>query len=202
MPPGSAAPERRSTAPDAGLPPRARGRRRALSSRRGETGGQSLVEFALVLTPVMLVLLGVIQFGFIFNSYVTLTNATREGARDGTIYIFDRSRSKSQNDTSRNDAIKTTVLASMNLLSKSAPQFTTGNSWTSSNNGLTFTEGDLVITYTIPAGITDSSPRTGEQITITATYHQDLIIPFIGRLLPHDSGGRLLLSSQVTMVIN
>ena len=46
--------------------------------------GQSLVEFALVLLPLFLLILGVVQFGLIFNSYVTMTNAAREGARTGT----------------------------------------------------------------------------------------------------------------------
>jgi aspartyl-tRNA(Asn)/glutamyl-tRNA(Gln) amidotransferase subunit A len=41
-------------------------------SRRGERG-QSVVEFALVSLPLFLVLLGIIQFGFIFNAYVTVT---------------------------------------------------------------------------------------------------------------------------------
>ena len=39
------------------------------------TRGQSLVEFALVLMPLFVILLGIIQFGFIFNAYVTITNA-------------------------------------------------------------------------------------------------------------------------------
>ena len=51
--------------------------------RRSRAEGQSLVEFALVLTPLFLIILGIVQFGFIFNAYVTMTNAAREAARDG-----------------------------------------------------------------------------------------------------------------------
>ena len=36
-----------------------------------------------------LILLGIIQFGFIFNTYVTMTNAARDAARLGTIYAYD-----------------------------------------------------------------------------------------------------------------
>jgi Flp pilus assembly protein TadG len=180
------------------------GRRRHLGVRRSATRrlerGQSLVEFALVLMPLFFIILGIIQFGFIFNSYVTMTNAAREGARSGTIYIYDQNLSKSQNDTARNNAIKTALIASMNLLSKTSPQFTTGSTWTTS--GLTFTNGDLVITYTIPTGVTDSDPRSGEQITVQANYHQDLIVPLIANLLPRDANGRLGLAGAVTMVIN
>ena len=164
------------------------------------TRGQSLVEFALILTPLFLLLLGIIQFGFIFNTYVTMTNSAREGARSGTIVVFDRTMSKAQNDLTRNDAIKTAVLASMNLLGKTSPNFATGSTW--SQSGQAFTNGDLVVTYAIPTGVTDSDPRTGQQVTVRATYHQDLIIPLIANFLPKDAGGRLQLVGEVTMVIN
>ena len=39
--------------------------------------------------PLFIILLGIIQFGFIFNAYVTITNATREGARLGTVYVYE-----------------------------------------------------------------------------------------------------------------
>jgi Flp pilus assembly protein TadG len=40
-----------------------------------------LVEFALVLPMLMLVMLGIAEFGFIFQRYEVVTNAAREGAR-------------------------------------------------------------------------------------------------------------------------
>ena len=43
--------------------------------------GQALVEFAFVLPIILLVLMGIIEFGRIFNTYLVLTNASREGAR-------------------------------------------------------------------------------------------------------------------------
>ncbi|HET7471691.1 MAG TPA: TadE/TadG family type IV pilus assembly protein [Candidatus Limnocylindrales bacterium] len=173
--------------------------------RRGAGGqeperGQSLVEFSLILMPLFLVLLGIIQFGFIFNTYVTMTNAARDAARLGTIYVYDRSLTKSQNDLARNNSIKDQVKSSMNGLSTTSPRFTTGSTWTQS--GLTYTNGDLVITYELPSGVTDSDPRTGYRITVTATYHQDLIIPLISALLPKDANGRMGLGGTVTMVIN
>jgi Flp pilus assembly protein TadG len=162
--------------------------------------GQSLVEFSLVLMPLFFILLGIIQFGFIFNAYVTMTNAARDAARLGTVYIYDRSLSKAQNDLARNTSIKSSVLASMNMLGKTAPHFTTGSTWTQS--GLVFTNGDLIVTYAVPTGVTDTDSRTGEQVTVKATYHQDLVIPLIGELLPQDAGGRLRLTGEVTMVLN
>lgn len=184
----------RQTAADRAGP--AHGRRCAATRARG----QSLVEFALVLLPLFLLILGVVQFGLIFNSYVTMTNAAREGARTGTIYVYDRTLSKAQNDTARNAAIRASVLASMNLLAKTSPQFAGGSTWTAS--GTIFTNGDMTITYAVPIGVTESDPRTGQTITVRAVYHQDLIIPMIAALLPLDAGGRLALPGEVTMVIN
>ena len=46
-----------------------------------DTRGAEIVEFALV-TPVLLVVLaGIVDMGFMFNSYEVITNAAREGAR-------------------------------------------------------------------------------------------------------------------------
>jgi Flp pilus assembly protein TadG len=152
--------------------------------------------------PLFLILLGIIQFGFIFNTYVTMTNAVRDAARLGTIYVYDRSVAKDVNDLNRNDSIKAQVLASMNGLSQTAPRFTTGTwSYTTSGSTKTFTNGDLVIKYDWST-VTDSDPRTGESITVTATYHQDLVIPLISALLPKDANGRMGLGGVITMVIN
>lgn len=43
--------------------------------------GQTLVETAFVLPIILLVLMGIVEFGRIFNTYLVLTNASREGAR-------------------------------------------------------------------------------------------------------------------------
>ena len=47
--------------------------------------GQSMVEFALLLPILLVVALGILQFGIIYNNYVTLTDATRAGARKAAV---------------------------------------------------------------------------------------------------------------------
>ena len=167
---------------------------------RSRAEGQSLVEFSLVLAPLFLILLGIIQFGFIFNSYITLTNATREAAREGSIYVYQQSLGKAANDEARNDDILATVKNSMNLLSTTAPRFTTTGVWSQSSD--TFTDGDITITYAVPGDTIASDGRSGETVTVRVRYHQDLMIPLISAFLPRDSGGRLVLTGEVTMVIN
>jgi Flp pilus assembly protein TadG len=50
--------------------------------------GQTLVEFALVLPLLALVLFAVIQFGIVYNNYISLTDAVRAGARKGAVSRF------------------------------------------------------------------------------------------------------------------
>jgi len=50
-----------------------------------EERGQTTTEFAIVLPILCLLLFGVIQFGILFNNYVTLTDAVRAGARKAAV---------------------------------------------------------------------------------------------------------------------
>lgn len=47
--------------------------------------GQAMVEFALVLPILLVLVLGIIQFGILFNNYQTLTDAVRVGARQAAV---------------------------------------------------------------------------------------------------------------------
>lgn len=58
--------------------------------RRGDKSGQSLVEFALVLPLLVLLLYGLAEFGFLLYGHVQVTNAAREGARAGSLYLGSR----------------------------------------------------------------------------------------------------------------
>ena len=51
-----------------------------------------MTEFALVLPVLALILFAVIQFGIVFNNYITLTDATRAGARKAAVSRQDRNR--------------------------------------------------------------------------------------------------------------
>jgi Flp pilus assembly protein TadG len=47
--------------------------------------GQTMTEFALVMPILLFLLLAIVQFGVVFNNYVTLTDAVRAGARKGAV---------------------------------------------------------------------------------------------------------------------
>jgi Flp pilus assembly protein TadG len=50
-----------------------------------DDNGQTMVEFALVLPILLVVLLGIFQFGITFKDYVALTDAVRAGARTAAV---------------------------------------------------------------------------------------------------------------------
>jgi Flp pilus assembly protein TadG len=47
--------------------------------------GQAVTEFAVILPVLLLVLLAVYQFGVVFNNYIQVTAAAREGARKAAV---------------------------------------------------------------------------------------------------------------------
>jgi len=52
--------------------------------RRAGAAGQAIAEFAIAAIPMLLLLLGILQFALIYNSQVGLTNAIRDAARYGS----------------------------------------------------------------------------------------------------------------------
>ena len=54
---------------------------RRLHRRVRSERGAELIEFALTLPLLLLLVLGIIEFGFLFQEYEVVTNAAREGAR-------------------------------------------------------------------------------------------------------------------------
>ena len=59
----------------------------ALSARRlyRTDDGAEVIEMAVVLPLLLLLIMGIIDFGFLFQRYVVLTNAAVEGARVATL---------------------------------------------------------------------------------------------------------------------
>ena len=53
----------------------------ANATRPERAHGQAMVEFALILPVFLVVALGIVDFGWAFKNYITLTNSAREGAR-------------------------------------------------------------------------------------------------------------------------
>jgi Flp pilus assembly protein TadG len=61
------------------MAPVSRGRRRASQS------GQAVIELALTLPLLLVIVMGIFDFGLMFQRYEVVTNAAREGARVGVL---------------------------------------------------------------------------------------------------------------------
>lgn len=75
-------------------------RRHTLRDERGQT----MVEFALVLPILLVILFGIFQFGALYNDYVTLTDASRVGAREAAVSRRDSCPSCSAEAAARGSA--------------------------------------------------------------------------------------------------
>ena len=56
-----------------------------MSNIRRNEKGQAMVEFAIVAPILLLLVFGIVQFGILFNNYLTLTDAVRTGARQAAV---------------------------------------------------------------------------------------------------------------------
>ena len=63
-------------------------KRRAQRRSNGEAGAE-LIEFALVFPLLLVVVLGIVDFAFLFQRYEVVTNASREGARVAVLPGYD-----------------------------------------------------------------------------------------------------------------
>ncbi len=187
--------------------------------------GQNIVEFALLLPLLMYILMGIIQFGFIFAAYLTLNNAVREGARWGSIYVYDGNRNLAQNDAARNDGIVDRIIQARGILAMAARGSATSNFSTVANGQLAGTscpeqtptpvsgawygavtaDPDLTICYSIPTGVSANDPRRGYYLDVQAWYHQLVFVPLLDQFLPNDpvKGAQWIrLPARITIVVN
>ena len=100
--------------------------------------GQTMVELALCLPLICMLLFGVIQFGIVFNNYITLTDAVRAGARKATV-------SRDLGAVAATAAVKQAVRDSAAGLDQTQLQPTVNSSWVRGN--------DVTVTATYPYAV-------------------------------------------------
>ena len=153
-----------------------------------------MVEFALVLPLLLLLALGVGDFGRVYQQQNSLTNAVREGAALGQNHPL--SVSGCRTDDSLNGQDITTQVAHAGGLALDGHGAPTGG-WT------------LTVTYThatnAPVAITGCASSgdvaSGDTLTVTVTDKFGLITPFIGRAVGADASDELTISKSVNVVV-
>lgn len=58
---------------------------RTTTARARRESGQAMVEFAMVATMLLIILLGIAQVGIAYSHYMALTDAVRAGSRQGAV---------------------------------------------------------------------------------------------------------------------
>jgi Flp pilus assembly protein TadG len=114
-------------------------RKTTLNSIRDEEG-QAIVEFAFVAPLLLVLLFGIVQLGIAFNNYLTLTDATRAGARKAAVSRFTGDRGA---------AAKAAVITAASGLDSATLAKTvtvTSTDWTTGGS-------DVVVTATYPYSI-------------------------------------------------
>ena len=97
--------------------------------------GQAATELALVFPILLVILLAIAQFGILFNNYITLTDATRTGARKAAV-----SRFTGDQGTAAGLAVRA---AASNLTPSKLSVSVTSDDWTLPGS-------DVVVTATYP----------------------------------------------------
>jgi Flp pilus assembly protein TadG len=127
-------------------------------SRCRNEDGQAITEFALVLPILMAILLGIIQFGIIFNNYITLTDATRAGARKAAV-----SRFLNDNGASAKIAVENSAQGLDQSVLDPTISVTASPDWSTAGNQVTVTASYPytinILGWTIKAGSLTSTTK-------------------------------------------
>ncbi len=125
-------------------------RRRRDGARRGH--GQTLVEFALILPLFLVLLLGIIEFGFLFNGQLSLNYATRDAslvaAEAGSNSIAD-CLVLQQVDRDLSPPTDDNRVLTVTIFSASQSGVPVPNVYTSYTRGGSTTCGSITVPYTL-----------------------------------------------------
>lgn len=129
-----------------------------MHKRSANERGSSLVEVALVLPVLLTLFLGIVEVAFLLFAHVQVANATREGARYGSLCRLHA------NCDALTDVVKTTVLSEARFLDM-----------TDADSG-----GNTAVV--VQPSSFSTIPAVGDPITVTVTYNYSL--PFISNYVP------------------
>lgn len=139
-----------------------------IPARVSNARGQAVIEMALTLPLLLLVVFGIIDFGFMFQRYESVTNAAREGARLGV--LPDYTAAEAQNralDYLRASGLNGTVRAC---------------------GGAIVRDSMCAVMTTATVPVAGSSPvRTVNQVTVIVEYDHEY--SFVGPIMNLFGGG-------------
>ena len=133
------------------------------------------MEFALALPLLLVILAGIVDFGFAFQRYEVITNAAREGARLASLPGYD-------DQTSVDSRVRAYVMAGLNV-----PANKLGAAMPSGS--VTLTDTDMTISGTVvPTAV----------VTVTYQHNYLMLGPILG-LINKSWGGTITLTATSQM---
>lgn len=120
-----------------------------LRTRVRHARGAELVELALILPILLIIIAGIVDFGFMFQAFMVVNNAAREGARVRILPGYTNADATARVN---------------NYMSAS---------------GLTGTATTSVNAITIPTGGAGAPPSNGVRVTVTYPYTFTLLGPVL-----------------------
>lgn len=151
--------------------------------------GQSLVEFALVLIPLMMIFTSILQFAVLFSAQVGITNGVREAVREASAIPVANSADAA---TAANRTFTILTDSSTGLLKRNGSSYSTGALMTSGSPRSQV----CYYSYTDPSGSTSIMAR------VEVHYRHPLFIPLISGILDgfdgaNDGAYRLESSAEI-----
>jgi Flp pilus assembly protein TadG len=146
-------------------------------ARRGytrKTRGQALAEFALVFPILVLLLFGIIDFGWMLFNYSQLYNGLREGLRYGSVSGYDATAQYLQCDTIRNQIM---TLAGMSSVQATNITVTYDNGDPNTVKGSCPVGGPAKDTSNV--AMTNDSIQLGDRVYIDVNVDVQFLTPFI-----------------------
>lgn len=181
-----------------------------------------MVEFAAVLLPLLVVIVGIVQFGLILGANVSLTNAAREGAREATIFRYNAADGNSTEGVERCSTAIEAATSAFGFLSTSSPHFSASTPCPGgvdlNGDGLhdLWQNGDVEVSFcaggTAPGSECPDTSDTATYCTVDSgkgclvrvqlTYNQSLVVPLLDAILDGDGNGLFEIKADAAMVIN
>jgi Flp pilus assembly protein TadG len=145
---------------------------KTLKRHSADESGQSMVEFALVGTVFLLLVLGMFDLGFYFYSRVTLQNAVRQAARyaiTGNCGVSGSCYGSGNGNTTPGDRVTTIMTTVVNYSFGLLSCTTSSGSYCTNSSAVQITcQGTCGNDYG-DGGNNAGGP--GDTVTITVTYH-------------------------------
>ena len=135
--------------------------------------GAALLEAAITVPMILLVCVGIFEFGRAYQTWQVLTNASREGARYAVI------------DGSTDDLIRKRV-----------------NDYLAGGGVSTLADANIVIDRTVPFTGTTACPPCGTRITLNYPFAFIVLNPIVKLVAPSSTTGQAITMHAATLMRN